>query len=92
MLRRNLHFAPKSVKNKAFQSCVLPILEYGSICWSPTSLKMDNKLEMVLHNGAKFVTNKYPKKGSYDSYSISKILESIDILNFYFVRTFNFKV
>ena len=73
MLRRNLHFAPKSVKNKAFISCVLPIVEYASICWSPNSQKMTNLLEMVQHNGAKFVTNKYPKKGNFNDFSISKI-------------------
>ena len=78
MLRRNLHFAPKSVKTKAFQSCVLPIVEYGSTCWAPTSSKLNKKLEMVVHNGAKFVTNKYPKKGNYDDYSITKILKDLN--------------
>ena len=29
MLRRNLYFAPKRVKIKAYNSCVLPILEYA---------------------------------------------------------------
>ena len=40
MLRRNLFFAPKSVKSKAYQACALPILEYASLCWSPTSQKL----------------------------------------------------
>ena len=78
MLRRNLHFAPKSVKNKAFVSCVLPIVEYASTCWSPNSQKMTNLLEMVQHNGAKFVTNKYPQKGNFNDFSISKILENLN--------------
>ena len=78
MLSRNLYFAPKSVKAKAFQSSVLPILEYASTCWSPTSKKMNNTLEMVLHNGAKFVTNKYPKKENFNNFSISKILEDLN--------------
>ena len=37
MLRRNLYFAPKSVKSKAYLATVLPILEYASNCWAPTS-------------------------------------------------------
>ena len=73
MLRRNLHFAPKSVKIRAFQACVLPIIEYASTCWAPNSEKMTKILEMVLHNGAKFATNQYPKKGKFDQFSISKI-------------------
>ena len=78
MLRRNLHFAPKSVKIKAFQSCVLPIVEYASTCWAPTSKKLSNSLEMILHNGAKFVTNKYPNKENYINFSISTILENLN--------------
>ena len=45
--------------------------------WAPTSTKLSNNLEMILHNGAKFVTNKYPKKGHYENFSITKILESL---------------
>ena len=77
MLKRNLYFAPKIVKEKAYISCVLPIIEYGSTCWSPTSNKLQNSLEMVHHNAAKFVANKYPKKGSYDEFSISKVLSDL---------------
>ena len=39
--------------------------------------KMTKILEMVLHNGAKFATNQYPKKGKSDQFSISKILENL---------------
>ena len=39
--------------------------------------KMTKILEMVLHNGAKFATNQYPKKGKFDQFSISKILENL---------------
>ena len=78
MLRRNLHFAPMSVKCKAYQACVQPILENASVCWSPTSKKLSNTLEMVHHNAAKFVTNTYPKKKDYDSFSITKILHDLD--------------
>ena len=33
---------------------------------------------MVQHKAAQFVTNTYPKKGSYEDYSISKILSSLN--------------
>ena len=45
MLKRNLYFAPKSVKCKAYQASILPILEYASNCWSPTSQKQNNSLK-----------------------------------------------
>ena len=38
---------------------------------------MTKTLEMILHNGAKFVTNMYPKKENFSDYSISKILENL---------------
>ena len=62
MIKRNLYYAPSSVKKQAYQSSVLPILDYGSTCWSPTSAKLTNLLEMVHHNAAKFISNIYPKK------------------------------
>ena len=69
---------PKSVKSKAYQASVLPILEYASNCWSPTSQKQSNSLEMVHHNAAKFASNFYPRKGNYDNFSISKILKDLN--------------
>ena len=33
---------------------------------------------MVLHNGAKFVSNRYPKKGNFKNFSISKILDDLN--------------
>ena len=78
MLRRNLYFAPISVKTKAYMSCVRPIVEYAASCWSPTSDKMINRLEMLQHNAAKFATNKYPRKGHYNEFSISDILRDLN--------------
>ena len=37
MIRRNLHFAPKAVKETAYISAVRPIVEYASAVWSPNS-------------------------------------------------------
>ena len=76
MLKRNLYFAPRSVKSK---SSVLAILEYASNCWSPTSQKQVNSLNMVHHNAAKFASNFYPRKRNYDNFSISKILKYLHL-------------
>ena len=54
-----------------------PTLEYASSSWQPTSSKYNQKLEMVQHNAAKFVTNRYPKKGHYKEFSISEIINEL---------------
>ena len=77
MIRRNLYFAPRKVKEKACLATVRPILEFASICWSPNCLNLKKKLEIVQNNCAKFVTNSYPKKGQYELFSITKILKSL---------------
>ena len=45
MLRRNLLFAPKSVKAKAYISTVRPLIETASICWSPSADKYKKMIE-----------------------------------------------
>ena len=77
MIRRNLYFAPIKVKEKACIATVRPILEFASICWTPNCLNLKKKLEIVQNNCAKFVKNSYPKKGQYENFSITKILESL---------------
>ena len=77
MIRRNLYFAPQSVKNRAYLSTVRPIIEYASMCWSPNSTKLIKQIEMVQHSAAKFVTNCYPKKGNYSEFSISKLIDKL---------------
>ena len=62
MIRRNLYFAPKSVKSKAYISTVRPIMEFGSICWDPAQDNLKTKLEKVQNSAARFVTNQYSKK------------------------------
>ena len=63
---------------KAYTACVRPILEYAAVCWSPTSEKLNNIIEMVQHKAAKFVTNIYPRKGHYEDFSISRLLNYLN--------------
>ena len=77
LLRRNLHFAPSSVKAKAYMSCVRPIIEYASTCWSPSSLKLNHQLEMVQNRAAKFVTNTYPQKDQYEQFSVTSLIDQL---------------
>ena len=67
-----------TVKIKAYQASVLPILEYASSCWAPNSIKQNSSLEMVQHNASKFVSNIYPKKGSFEHFSITNILNDLN--------------
>ena len=77
MIRRNLYFAPESVKSKAYMATVRPLLEYASVCWSPNSQNLKTTLEVVQNNAAKFVTNNYPKKGEYEKFSVTKIVQDL---------------
>ena len=56
----------------------MPIIEYASSCWGPTSKHLNNALEMVQHNAAKFVTNRYPRKDNFHKFSISKLLQGLE--------------
>ena len=77
MLRRNLHFAPASVKAKAYMTCVRPIVEYASASWAPSSQKHTRAIEMIQNSAAKFVLNSYPKKNKYDEFSVTRLIEQL---------------
>ena len=53
-------------------------MEYASLCWAPTSKKLATTLESVHHNAAKFASNIYPRKGEYEKFSITKILNDLN--------------
>ena len=53
-------------------------MEYGSPCWNPTNSKLENELERVNRNAAKFVTGIYPKKGKYDQFCMSKLMDNLN--------------
>ena len=43
----------------------------------PNCFKLKNQIEIIQNNFAKFVTNSYPKKGNYERFSFTKILDSL---------------
>ena len=53
-------------------------MEYASLCWNPTSQKLKNNLENVHHNAAKFASNIYPRKGNYQYFSMTKVLNNLN--------------
>ena len=77
MIRRHLFFAPQSVKAKAYLTTVRPIVEYGSVCWSPSSQLLSHQLEMLQHRAAMFACNQYPRRGNYDKFSIFSLVKSL---------------
>ena len=74
MIRRHLFFAPQSVKAKAYLTTVRPIVEYGSVCWSPSSQLLSHQLEMLNHRAAMFACDQYPRRRKYEQFSISDLL------------------
>ncbi len=51
---RNLHNCPRSVRETAYKSSVLPTLEYASAAWDPHYEKDNQKLERVQRKAARF--------------------------------------
>jgi hypothetical protein len=57
MLRRNLYFCAKDVRETAYLSLVRPILEYAGTVWDPNCLHLENDLERVQKRAGRFVMN-----------------------------------
>ena len=47
MLRRNLYFCTKDVRETAYLSLLRPILEYAGTVWDPNCLHLEDDLERV---------------------------------------------
>jgi len=63
-LRRNLSSCYPSVKKDCYLTMVRPILEYACSAWSPYTQVNINKLEMVQHRAARFITGNYSYQAS----------------------------
>ena len=72
-LRRNLFSCPQDVKEAAYKTLVLPILEYRSTVWDPHGYGLNYELENVQKRAARFVTRNY----SYETGSMTGIFEEL---------------
>ena len=72
-VRRNLYKCPQDIKEQAYLALVRPHLEYSSSVWDPHWKKDINKVEMVQHRAARFVTANY----IYQPGSMTSILNQL---------------
>ena len=63
-LRRNLAFAPRSTKEVAYKTLVLPKLEYAAPIWSPHSKLQNNQIEKVQRTEARWTYRKWRNTSS----------------------------
>ena len=63
-LQRNLRRAPTSVKKRAYETLIRPILEYASAVWDPHAESDIYRLEMVQRRYARYTCNDFGRTGS----------------------------
>ena len=63
-LQRNLRKAPTAVKTRTYESLIRPILEYSGVVWDPHNAQDLNKLEMVQHRYARYISRDYGRTSS----------------------------
>ena len=74
-VKRNLKSWPTSVKDGAYQTIVLPKLEYSSSIWNPQQQIQIKQIEQVLRNAARFVAERPFNPHQPDS--VSSIISSL---------------
>lgn len=75
LLKRNLTMCPASVKLQAFKGLIRPGLEYASAAWDPYQLYLQDNLEKVQKQSARFITGNY----SYEPGSMTSILNQLKL-------------
>ena len=75
LLRRNLSSCPQEVKMMAYKGLVRPILEYASAVWDPHQKYLQDRLEKVQNQAARFIASDY----SQEPGSMTKILEQLKL-------------
>ena len=75
LLRRNLSSCPREVKILAYKGLIRPILEYASAAWDPHQKFLQEKLEKVQNQAARFIASDY----SCDPGSMTKILVDLKL-------------
>ena len=64
LLKRNIKISSPQIKEKAYNSMVRPILEYGAVVWDPYTKTNINKVEMVQRRAARWTLNRYHNTSS----------------------------
>ena len=72
-LRRNLYACPQEVKEAAYKGLVRQVLEYSGSVWDPSGVCLQNELEKVQNQVARFVTGNY----NFEIGSMTGILEHL---------------
>ena len=73
VLKRNLWFCAKEVKETAYKTLVRPILEYGSCAWAPYKKTHIKKVESVQRKAARFCMQDHRQRSS-----VTKMLTKLD--------------
>ena len=77
-LWRNMKNCQKALKNKAYKVYyLLPKLEYTSSVWDLHNHKYIQKLEMVQHRAARFVTNMTHRYSEHQQTSITQVVQDL---------------
>ena len=64
LLKRNFSACSSGIKEKLYLSLVRPKLEYSCEVWSPSSMELKQRIEMVQRNAARFVAGNYNRRSS----------------------------
>ena len=75
LLRRNLHFCTQDVKLVAYKALVRPVLEYASTAWDPHQSILEDKLEKVQKQAARFISSNY----IYEPGIMTKLLHDLNL-------------
>ena len=71
--RRNFYTCPQKVKEAAYKGLVYPVLEYSGSVWDPSGVGLQNELEKIQNQSARFVLGNY----NFETGNMTSILEHL---------------